>query len=312
MKRVMVGTLVLLVVAGLVGAVVRMRGVSSQTNAGAPGVDGPSRDFTVPRAPEPALRMPARPDDGERFESAGLGGVVYGETTSLSASSELPAIGPRVIKTAMIGLVVERDGFADAFGEASQVAERYQGFVVDSSTEGTRARAGSLTIRVPADAFDRAVADLRALGDVERQQVSGQDVTDQFVDLQARLRSWEAQHRVLLRLVQRANSIPEILQLRNEIQQVEFHIEGLKGQLRMLRDQTSLATISVSLHEAGASVPSGDPDKPSLAQAWHLAVAGFLGVLYAVIVGLGYLVPLAVFGLAGWFVYRRLRPRPAG
>jgi hypothetical protein len=180
---------------------------------------------------------------------------------------------------------------------------------------GIKAKSGQLTIRVPASAFEQAMSDLRGLGSVEGQSISGQDVTSQFIDLAARLRTWQAQEAVLLRLMRRATSIESTLRVQNQLQDVQFRIEQIKGQLRLLDNQTSLATIDVSLREVGAVVgvrQAAARERPSLGEAWDRAVDGFLGVIFAVVVGLGYLIPLAAMAFAIGFGYRRYRAKPAG
>jgi Domain of unknown function (DUF4349) len=240
------------------------------------------------------------------------GGLVAEGASGLAAVGGLPAIGPAVVKTASLDVQVTKGDFDEAFTRAMQVAGRYGGYVESSSTSGTRVRSGALTIRVPSSAFDRAMSDLAGLGAVQSRSVSGQDVTNQYVDLNARLRTWEAQESVLLRLMKRATSVEATLRVQSNLQDVQFRIEQIKGQLRVLENQTDLATIDVSLHEPGAAihvrqVPVTD-DRPSLAEAWTKAVNGFLGVLYATVVGLGYLVPIALVCLAVWFAVRRVRP----
>ena len=275
-----------------------------------------------PMVMEPAVPMPADEavtsdslDAGKAFQTTRSVGSVEG-TDPATATSQTGGSGPRVIRTADLSLIVADGGFGDAFDNASLVAKSYDGFVVDSSTAGTKAKAGTLVIRVPSDSFDDAMSDLRGLGEeIERQDVTGTDVTDQFVDLEARLRSWQAQERVLLKLMAKANTINETMQVQNELQRVRYEIESIQGQLRVLRDQTSLATISVSMHERGAAAPKFDePEetvaKPSIVVAWEKAVAGFLGVISAVIVGLGYLIPLAAIGALGYLIYRKTRRHP--
>ncbi len=179
---------------------------------------------------------------------------------------------------------------------------------------GIKAKSGQLTIRVPASAFEQAMNDMRGLGSVEGQSISGQDVTSQFIDLDARLRTWLAQEAVLLRLMRRATSIESTLRVQNQLQDVQFRIEQIKGQLRLLENQTSLATIDVSLRETGAPVgvqQAAGRDRPSLGEAWDRAVDGFLGVIFAVVVGLGYLIPIAALAFAIWLGYRRYKSRPA-
>jgi hypothetical protein len=248
----------------------------------------------------------ALPSDSTAQSSGGTSG-----TTEFPATS---AIGPKIIKTADLSVQVKKGGFSNAFESATLVAQKYNGFVVSSSTQGSASRSGNLLIRVPMQSFDLAVHDLSALGTVDKQSENGQDVTSQYVDLNARLRTWQSQENVLLRLMNQAHSINDTMQVQRELQQVQFQIEDIKGQLRVLNDQTALGTIQLDLHEPGVSVapsPKTEP-KPSLADAWDQAVAGFLGVISLVIVGLGYVIPLAAIGGCVWLVYRRVKARDAG
>jgi hypothetical protein len=117
---------------------------------------------------------------------------------------------------------------------------------------------------------------------------------------------------VLLGLMDRATSISDTLRIQSQLQQVQFRIEQIRGALRVLRGQTSYGTIQLGIREVGAAdAEPGRATSPSLAHAWQQAWAGFLGVVSAVIVGLGYLVPLGLLVFAGWAVYRRVsRSRP--
>jgi len=253
---------------------------------------------------------PAPIDEGELPAAALEEASLDGSVADLGA---LPPIGPAVVRTATLSVQVEPDGFGAAFDAASLVAGKYGGYVESSSTAGTEVQSGELLIRIPADRFDEALSDLRALGTVERQELSGLDVSAEFVDLEARLRTWEAQEAVLLDLMARADSIEATLRVQRELQQVQLRIEEIEGQLRYLRDRTELATIQVSLHEPGAVVPTTEPStRPSLAEAWERAVDAFLAVCSAVLVGLGYLVPLSALALIVALGARRLlRARPA-
>jgi hypothetical protein len=216
------------------------------------------------------------------------------------------------VKTADISLVVRKGGFGDAFDTASMVAGRYGGYVESSSMSGTQAKSGDLVVRIPSAHFDDAMADLRALGTVEHQTIAGQVVTQDFIDLEARLRTWEAQEAVLIDLMDQATSIDATLRIQRELQDVQFRIEQIKGQLRVLEDQTALATVRVSLRESGAPTTVLDQragTRPSLAEAWNKAVDGVLGVAYVTIVGLGYLVPITLLALMAWVAYRRVTRR---
>jgi Domain of unknown function (DUF4349) len=274
-----------------------------------------SGSAAAPRAVAGSELAPAVGNDSAVAGGAGAGGAVAEGSSGFASVGGLPPIGPAVVKTASLEVQVAKGDFDQSFQTALQVAGRYGGYVESSSTSGTRIHSGSITIRVPSTAFDRAMADLTGLGTVRSRSVSGQDVTNQYVDLNARLRTWEAQEAVLLRLMKRATSVEATLRVQSNLQDVQFRIEQIKGQLRVLENQTELATIDVAMHEPGVAIhvrptPLTD-ERPSLAEAWTKAVNGFLGVLYATVVGLGYLVPIALICLAVWFAVRRVRPAPS-
>jgi hypothetical protein len=221
----------------------------------------------------------------------------------------LPPLTPTVIKTADLEVRVERDGFGGAMEEATVVAARHGGFVVSSSIRGQDVRTGSLVIRVPAENFDPALGDLRGLGTVRQQSIRGEDVGQEFVDLEARLRNLRAQETVLLRLMDRAATISDTIRVQNVLQGVQLDVERIEGRLRYLEDRTSLSTIAVSLVEEGAVVP--EPTS-TFGKAWHEAVRGFMSVIAAFVVAAGYLVPIALLAAVGLLVVRRvLRSRPA-
>jgi Domain of unknown function (DUF4349) len=271
-----------------------------------------SGSAAAPRAVAGSELAPTVGNDSAVAGGSGGGGAVAEGSSGFASVGGLPPIGPAVVKTASLEVQVAKGDFDQSFQTAMQVAGRYGGYVESSSTSGTRIHSGSITIRVPSTAFDRAMADLTGLGTVRSRSVSGQDVTNQYVDLNARLRTWEAQEAVLLRLMKRATSVEATLRVQSNLQDVQFRIEQIKGQLRVLENQTELATIDVAMHEPGVAIhvrptPLTD-ERPSMAEAWTKAVNGFLGVLYATVVGLGYLVPIALICLAVWFAVHRVRP----
>ena len=217
-------------------------------------------------------------------------------------------IGPEVIKTARLYLRIPKDTFKARFDQATRIAETYDGYVQSSSTSGTRLRSGGMVIRVPAADFERALTDLRALGRVESQSVEGRDVSAQFVDLQARLRNARAEEQVLLKLLGKAPTVQASLRVQSTLTNVELQIEELEGQIRFLQHRAALSTIDVELSER---VPHHEkpPSHQTFGGAWRNALDGFFGVMTSVVVGLGYVVPIAVLLGVAWLVVRRIRAR---
>jgi len=224
---------------------------------------------------------------------------------------QLTALGPRIIKTAAVSLEIKKGTFEQHAQDVTLIAARHGGFVASSRTSGHKLLSGTIVLRIPVGQFEVALGELKALGKVTGEQISGQEVTAQFVDLQARLRNWEAQEDVLLRLMAKSTSIEESLKVQRALQDVQLAIEEIRGQLRVLTDQTDLSTVTLSMAEMA---PPATPRKANaFVRSWRAAVHGTLAVLTAIVVGLGYLAPVVAIALMvglGWLVYRRVRARP--
>ena len=264
---------------------------------------GPAGEFDELFQDQPAFLAP--PGDAEQAEPStqeAPGGVEAGPTEI--------GVGPKIVKTADIALEVKDGTFQEAFSNAEGIADQHGGFIISSSTSGQEARSGELTIRVPSQQFEEALAALKSVGILRSEQVDGQDVTADFVDLQARLRHAQIQERFFLTLLREADSISESISVNRHLQEAHLVVERLKGQLRLLRDQTSLGTITVRVHEKGVAPESKD-EPNELASAWGRAIEGAEDVLVAVIVGLGYLVPILVVLLIIWLGFRTVRSRVA-
>jgi hypothetical protein len=310
MKKALIVMAAVLVVAGGLGFFVTSGGTSGDsatTNA------GPQEMLKAPMPmSSPALAVQADAREMEAvYSTDSVGGS--GTGSSVANVDALPpgGVDARIIRTADLSIEVEKSGFQDAFERAQLVAQKYAGYVASSSVWGEKSKSGNLLLRVPSKSYESAMADLSGLGTIDAQSSDSQEVTDQFIDLNARLRTWQAQQNVLLRLMEDANSIAETMTVQRELQQVQFQIEQIKGQLRVLRDQTAYATIAVEIHEPGAVKPVPGTDKPSLTALFQQALAGFLSIVSLVIVGLGYLIPISLIALVAWLVVRRLTTRTA-
>ena len=98
---------------------------------------------------------------------------------------------------------------------------------------------------------------------VTAESVTGQDVSQQFVDLQARLVNLEAQEKVLLRLMDRAETISESIRVENYLQQVEFQIEDVQGRMLYLQNRTSMSTITRGAARGGQEAgPAAACERP--------------------------------------------------
>ena len=247
--------------------------------------------------------------------------------TGVIDSSAVPSLGAtvagidrKVVSTANLQVEVGRGKFQSAFAQALAIADRYGGYVVSAQSaaaaEESTLRNGTITLRVPSESFSRALRDVGGLGTVKSRQVDSQDVTDQYVDLQARLKNAEAQQLALQELLAKAKTVDEVLQVRQVLSTNQQEIEQLKGQLQYLKEHTSYGTMTVSLFEAGAVVAVAGTPTWGFVGALEDALRGFVDTVNALIVGLGSALPILILlALAGWILYRVFRSsgsRPAG
>ena len=192
-----------------------------------------------------------------------------------------------------------------AADRAQAIATGVGGDVMSLSQSGSgEQRAASMTLRVPADKFNDTLRALRSLSGVEvlSSNVDSKDVTEQFVDLEARLRAKQAEETRYLALLARADKIEDILRIDQSLNAVRTQIEQLTGQLNSMKSRTTFSTISLSIQPAGA-IPPGDPRVYDPSKTVERAVAA-LGLMLRVaadlaiwLLVLGWL-PLLVLGAA--------------
>ena len=169
-----------------------------------------------------------------------------------------------------------------------------------------------VSLRVPVDAFDQTMQRLREIGSPLAEQVSTQEVTEEYVDLEAQVRNLEATEAQYLRFLERAQRLEEILPIQQRLSEVRGQIERLKGRMTLLQRRSDVSTIALTL-----VVPSGKagaPDEPravqTLREAWGRLAGALQGLLdVAIYVGV-YALPLLPIG-AAWMWWRRRQPRSA-
>ncbi len=168
----------------------------------------------------------------------------------------------RVISTGYMS--VEVDEVPAAAGQVRIAAEALGGFVESSTVSGDDEDAfAEVTIRVPQEAFPEALDRVRRIGEVRSENLRAQDVTEQFIDLNARLRSALRTEGSLLDLLDRAADVEDVISIERELSRVRTDIERLQGQLNFLERRVSLSTLTVSLF-----TPSAMRTEPPSADSW--------------------------------------------
>jgi hypothetical protein len=307
---VVAGAIGFLAQGGLIGSgASRASGDKFQQVGDAVASDGASGGGSGEKAPAP---MPAADPGTAAGEFDSLGGPYHAledeSSVGRQAAGRQQQDLSKIIRDGRIGIVVPDKKFGDAVGDLTFIAEKYGGFIISSSTNNDRS--GTFVLRIPARRFDRAIGDIRDLAThVRFQEIKGDDVTAEFIDQQARLRILQARKALLFRLFQGATTTEEILRMSNQLDDVELRIEQIQGQINFINNQVAESTLRVSIQEQNApkAATQTDVDNPDLGSSVDLAVQGFLRIVGAVIVGLGYLIPLTLLGAIVWFVVWTIR-----
>ena len=174
--------------------------------------------------------------------------------------------------------------------------------------------AAYMTVRVPAEKLDGFIADIADLGKVLREYASEQDVTQEHVDLSARLANLQAQEERLRSFFEQATKVEEMLAIEAELGRVRGEIESMQAQIDYLERQAAMATLTIELTEPKAVVrPSGE--SWGFVESLTTSIRAFVGTINAMIIFSGAILPIAVLALVAFFVIRavvRRRSRKTG
>ena len=266
-----------------------------------------------------AANVSSSPQPADERASASGSPAPSQSPSSLDGQAASIPEGPRVQRSARVVLQVGSGRFDSALNDVIAVVDQAGGYISGSQAQaddGQPLRSGQVTFQVPADRFEAVVAEVRKKGTPQTISISGNDVSQQYVDLQARLRNAEGQRNAMLALMQQAKSVNDTIQIQNQLGQITAQIEQLRGQIGYLEHSTTFSTLAVSIREA----PAGARDEWGLQTAALQALHNVVNVVAVVIVVAGTLLPLLVVGFvvafALWRAWPRLRrtgrPSPGG
>lgn len=243
---------------------------------------------------------------GEGSSSAADGGAVSPE--GVAPGSDTGLSGRSVIRSGNIAVEVQDP--AAAADDAVDIAEDLGGYVESKTVdhaEGRDRSSAHLTVRVPADRLDEALAELGGLGNVKSQTQSASDVTAQHVDLQARVKALQASVDRLTELMAGSATTSELLEAESALSQRQQELDGLTAQLQSLEGLVNEASISISL--GTKNVLPGGPSNfwEGLVAGWDSLVAAGAGALVLFGVLLPWLVIAGVVALGVVLIVRGAR-----
>jgi len=177
---------------------------------------------------------------------------VLSEKDEASAADAARSVERKIIYSSDVHLVLKKTNFEEFDKEIRSLLEKYEGYHSLVTFEGNRGygRSGKWVLRVPVRHYQTFVAAVKDLGVPELVQENSQDVTDEFVDLDARLANQKRlEQRILEVLDQVSGKIGEVLEVERELSRVRETIERLEGRMRQLKDRVSMTTVKLFVRE---------------------------------------------------------------
>jgi len=252
------------------------------------GEGNPTKNAVTMRGASPSTTIPGRAANGTSGVTGQktLGAPTLsatnsqGTVTATGFKSAATNLSPRIESNGSVDLKVARGHIELALSKLSSLVTGDGGYV-DSTQANVGSRApgnfsyATIVLQVPQRTFVTLVAQVQRVGHTSSVSTSSNDVTAQYVDLQARITALEASRQQYLLIMTRATSISDILAVQNQLDNLQSQIEQLQGQLNVLNHETTYGSLTLMLTEAGQ--PSNTHHHRSgLAEAWHDAVSGFV------------------------------------
>ena len=272
----------------------------------------------APQEGKQSVQFEASPSAPPMADRAAVGSVASSgdprpgrvSTSDVASSEEQSAVSPEGIAPMIIktgDATVEVDSLEIAVAQVTALAKQLGGAVASSSMETGRKdlRTAQLTLRIPSARFDAALSGLSPIGKVESQNVGSQDVTEEFVDMTARMtNARRLEDRLIDLLAKRTGKLEEVLAVERELARVREEIERYEGRLRYLKTRAAISTLTVNLHEPYPI--SGTPRGSNvLVEAFKNAWRNFVGFVASLISASGVLIPLILLVGIGIYLLRK-------
>ena len=240
------------------------------------------------------------------------------DTAADPLSGQPAAVDRKIVYTADLNLIVE--DLSAMVAEVRSLTDAAGGFIGDVSETGRVGsyRSATLVLRVPSSQYAPLLGRLSELGEVESRRETADDVTERYVDLEARIANKRREETRLIELLEDATGqLADVLAVEKELSRVREEVERYEGRLNVLRDQVELSTITVSAEERVRY----EPEKPRTlgdqsASVWHNSVRRvgdfFRRLVLEFVAFVPWLVVWIPLGMVVWLIIRTVRRRRRG
>lgn len=213
----------------------------------------------------------------------------------IQVTENIPSLR-KLIKKAEINLEVKN--CEDTSRKIVDLVNNFSGIIIDSKIQkySNQAKSGCTILKVPPKDFDTVLLKIKELGEVELERVTGEDVTEEYIDLGARLKNAEVvRDRLLKILEEKAREVKDILEVERELARIGETIEQIKGRMKYLDRQIDLATITVNYYEPKAMAPEPLNIVKRFKETIRTAVEAFINVFNGAIVVIAAILPILIW-----------------
>ena len=227
-------------------------------------------------------------DSSAPQESAGSGSSAPLISPEATAESSRKIVYTASVEMESTDYDTTRQGILDAVEAAGAYLESsYQyGNAQDAN------RSAQYTVRVPVENYASLLTSLGETGNVLSQSESTDDITSNYIDVEARLTALEAQRDRLNQLADQAETTADLLEIESQLSDVQYQIESYTGQLRAMQDQVTYSTVDIYLSEVATLTPTGITFADRLAEAFFGGWRAFASLVQNVFLAVVYLMPL--------------------
>jgi hypothetical protein len=221
----------------------------------------------------------------------------------------------KIARSASVVLIVS--DVKESVSKIEEMIKGTAGYIQDATIwEDNSQTRGKLILRVPAGNLDNILPRLESLGQLQRKNVEGNDVTEEYYDKEARMKTLEKQEKRLLELMDIAKTVKEMLEIENELARIRGEIESLQARIVVLDNLTSLATVNIELRSPSSISPGGSIKEPlgqRLKAGWMLGINSMISLVEAILILLAVMIPytpvLIAAGFALYYIWRKRRPK---
>ncbi|GAA3140696.1 DUF4349 domain-containing protein [Streptomyces rectiviolaceus] len=241
-------------------------------------------------------------------DDKGMGGGSQADKSGKKKPPEL--VGTHIIRTAT--LTVRVKDVPKALDKARAAATDAGGVVGDETTDrdGRGHERSRIVLRVPQDQYDEVLTSLEGTGKLIERKAKAQDVTEQVVDVESRIKSQRASVARVRELMDKATKLSDVVTLEGELSSRQSELEALLAQQSSLKDRTSMSTITLSLSETAVKKADAGDDDPTFVDALSGGWSAFVTMLRWLAVALGAVLPFVAVAALLFLLWQRLvRPR---